>query len=222
MNWLLMRRGVVGVIVQAVKRLFFSSKLVFLTLTFCIFPFYSLKSYILHLLYGVKIEISGDSISTDKNYLIITNHRSWYDFFIVRSVLYKSQNDISCVGMHKAGIGYFLYALALRLRGDLYYSNNDKNCLKNNLKHLSLGLHCMLFPEGTRNRSAEGLLPFKKGIDKLIENTEEDLLLCYIKGSEKILNRGSSRVQVKVKLIQREFYRGKTVEELYRETFEIL
>lgn len=47
-----------------------------------------------------------------------------------------------------------------------------------------------IFPEGTRNRSGEGLLPFKKGAVRMAIETKSLIVPCAIRGNYRIFRSG--------------------------------
>jgi 1-acyl-sn-glycerol-3-phosphate acyltransferase len=203
-----------------ISKLLNAMRLAFSTLAFIIFPFYKISRYVDFLTRNNRATIKiSKKLDSNKNYIIIANHRSWYDFFYLRDFLYKKINLKSCTGMHKDGIGYKIYSYALKRKCDFYFSNLDKSVISKNIQLIQAGYHCMLFPEGTRNKTTAGLLPFKKGIDKIISSTDTDILLINIQGTANILRGLNTSPTIEVSLLSNEESKGHHVEDLYRAVF---
>jgi len=85
--------------------------------------------------------------------------------------------------------------------------------------HLSKGGNMLIYPESTRNRTTEPLLPFKAGVDVFVRKSKHDLLLCYIDHSEAIIADGRTDITIKYKAFTPEDRRHIKIEPLYRELF---
>lgn len=137
----------------------------------------------------IKVEIKNKALlDKNKKYLIVCNHRSRFDSMIIANTFKNIQMSfaskpsnfkIPLVGnvIHKCG-----YVSIDR--------ENDKNALRSILhasKLLKENNICYgIFPEGTRNKSAYGLLDFKNGCFKIAQKANCSICVMTLKNTEKI------------------------------------
>ena len=120
---------------------------------------------------GVKLTVIGEeNVPKDQAVLYVGNHRSYFDVVMTYA---------RCPGL----TGYVAKAEMLKIpllrdwMKALYCLFLDRSNIKEGLKtilkgieYIKNGISICIFPEGTRNRSAE-MLPFKEGSMKMAEKT---------------------------------------------------
>src|SRR5690606_9112228 len=111
--------------------------------------------------FGVKARIKNASrgFSKDRNYLILSNHLSYLDIFILFSEFPAS--FIASVDEVKE---MFLLGRVTELSGGYFVERRNRSTLRADIDEianiLKLGINVVLFPEGTTS-TGEGVLPFK-------------------------------------------------------------
>lgn len=139
---------------------------------------------------GIKIDCSGlDNFDSTRGYIVCSNHLHLFDIpilcvasklnikFAAKKELFKIPifgQALHLIGMVRINRGNTKEALSSLKKAEDVIVN----------KHASL----VIFPEGTRNRSGHGMLPFKKGAFMMALNTKQAILPASINGSNKILN----------------------------------
>lgn len=145
----------------------------------------------LHLLFNIilfpfirmRIENEGN-IPKDRNYIVVANHLSNYDPLLLALVWKKQLHFMAKEELFKViVIGKalkFLDMIPVR-RGE-----SDRRAVKKCLEYLANGEVLALFPEGTRNKKQEGLLPFHTGAAFFAKSTNLEVLPVAIIGTSKI------------------------------------
>ena len=137
---------------------------------------------------NVRVKFIGkEKLEKGKTYLFVCNHRSNYDNMILAHLLKdydllmvsKPENfNIPMVGeiIHKMG-----YMSINR--------ENDREALKTVIlaaKRMREGYSVCVCPEGTRNKTGKGLLPFKNGVFKIAYKSKMPIVVICLNGTEKI------------------------------------
>jgi 1-acyl-sn-glycerol-3-phosphate acyltransferase len=113
----------------------------------------------------IRVEINGKSgenrVSLDRNYLILSNHLSYFDILILSSLF--PAVFVSSVEMQKT---FFLGDLAM-LGGTVFVERRSSSGIKQEISRLAgvlkEGFSIVLFPEGTTS-NGDRILPFKKSL----------------------------------------------------------
>jgi 1-acyl-sn-glycerol-3-phosphate acyltransferase len=91
---------------------------------------------------------------------------------------------------------------------------------------LAKGMHMCIYPEGTRNKSAEPLQPFHNGAFKLAIDSGKPILPAVLFNTAKVLPAGKGfyfwPVKVHMHFLPPVEVAGKTLEQLKTELFEII
>lgn len=144
-----------------------------------------------------KVDVVGlENISKGKDYVVISNHQSAFDIVVlsarlplqIRWVSKESVFKIPIIGQFMKAMGYISIP-----RENLKKSVESVKFLKN------LDGSPTIFPEGTRSEDGK-LQKFKKGFLVIAQNTGLDLLPVVIKGSIKVMKKGSILVNPFVKV----------------------
>lgn len=135
---------------------------------------------------GVKVEKSVcNKIDTNETYIIVSNHRSMFDMpvnVISSPVLFKflGKKEVEKMPI----IGFVSKKIAVLVQRDSHESRSNSILrLKQELKN---GFSIFIYPEGTRNKTSNGVLPFKDGAFRLAIEMQKPLLVNTIIGTEKI------------------------------------
>lgn len=156
-------------------------------------------------LLGINVNVSGlENIDPSKSYLIISNHQSYFDIFILLACLKLNFKFIAKASLFKIPfLGWSMKRLGYipinrkNLKSAIKTVRNVKSTLKTD-KDWSI----LIFPEGTRAKDGK-LSSFKKGgLNKLILGSGY-ILPVAISGTYNILKKGSFMIYPKnpVKLI---------------------
>jgi 1-acyl-sn-glycerol-3-phosphate acyltransferase len=146
------------------------------------------------LLTPVCVNVSGrKNIRKGASYVVISNHQSIYDIFLIygwlgidiKWIMKKELAKIPGVGFGSKKVGHIF----------LDRSNNRValESLNEAKKKLVNGISVVIFPEGTRSKTGK-MSPFKKGAFKLALDLGLPLLPVSISGTKDILPTGSLNI----------------------------
>lgn len=131
---------------------------------------------------------NADIVNKNGKYIMVCNHVSDFDSMIISDYF------------NKMPIGWLSKEpnLKIPVLGNILYKygyfavnrDDDKTALKQMIECIrfikSNDISYGVFPEGTRNKSADGLLPFRSGSLKLSQKTDCPILVMSIKNTQKI------------------------------------
>jgi 1-acyl-sn-glycerol-3-phosphate acyltransferase len=133
------------------------------------------------------VKVSGkENIHKDVSYVIIPNHQSLYDIFLlygwlgidIKWIMKKELRKLPGVGFGSAKVGH-IFLDRSNQRAAMESLNEAK-------KKLVDGTSVVIFPEGTRSPSGK-LLPFKRGAFKLALDLKLPILPVTINGTRNIM-----------------------------------
>lgn len=136
----------------------------------------------------VRVHVTGAEKVPDTNVLFVGNHRSNYDSLVTWLVFKKWRIAyISKESNFKIPVCGRLIRKCCFLAID---RENPRNAIKTinkaaaiiNDQNISFGV----YPEGTRNKSYQGLLPFHNGVFKVAQKAHIPVVVAAIHGTEKI------------------------------------
>lgn len=168
---------------------------------------------------GAKVIVRGKEKVPNKNALWIMNHRSNFDPMVLSNVFkFNNMIMVSKAGNFKIPIlGGFIHKMG-------YMSidrENDREALKVILKliaRIEEGYSVTIYPEGTRNKTDEALLPFKSGVFKIATKTKVPIVVTAAYGTQNIhKNFPFKRTKVYldvIGVINPEDYEGKQTHEI--------
>jgi len=166
--------------------------------------------------------IGTEEINNQKQYIIISNHKSIYDIPIMLELLYSNElYNISGIGKKKHIYSKVLKKLVATEDGVPFPWAGDKNVISASLNIIKSGFSFLIFPEGQRNKSDENLQRFRKGVDSIVKKADLDILMFYIYKSNTIIKCGNRNIYVKYCIVAAEELENYTVEELYKKKFEL-
>ncbi len=136
---------------------------------------------------GARITIVGEEhVPTDQAVLYVGNHRSFFDILLTYSRTPRLTGFVAKKEMEKIPL---LSTWMKRLHCLFLDRDNVREGLKTILEGIELiknGVSICIFPEGTRNKSGELLLPFKEGSLKMAEKTGCPIIPIAITNSAEI------------------------------------
>jgi 1-acyl-sn-glycerol-3-phosphate acyltransferase len=139
----------------------------------------------------IRVIVKGrENIEKGQSYIIIANHKSAYDIFVLygfigidfKWVMKKEIKKIPGVGFGSKAVGHIFID-----RSSTKSAIETIEAAKSKIKG---GTSVVFFPEGTRSRSTE-LLPFKKGAYRFAFDLGLPLLPVTIRGTENIMPTGT-------------------------------
>ncbi len=115
---------------------------------------------------GVHItQIGRENLPKDRPFLLVANHRSYFDIII----LYSLMPDLTCFVSKKEMNRYPVFNLWMRLLYCLFLDRDDirqgMQTILTAISYIKDGISVVIFPEGTRNKNPDELemLPFHEG-----------------------------------------------------------
>lgn len=152
---------------------------------------------------GVKLTVIGEeNVPKDKAVLYIGNHRSYFDIIITYSRCPRLTGYISKDGVGKVPLLNTwmrrLYCLFLD-RSDM---KKGMKTILTGIEQINNGISMCIFPEGTRNKGEEELLPFHAGSFKLAEKTGCPIIPMAITNSADILENHFPKVKATHVILQ--------------------
>ena len=137
---------------------------------------------------GIKLTVIGEeNVPTNEPILYIGNHRSFFDTVITYARCPKLTGYISKDSMKKVPIFNMwmerLYCLFL----DRDDARQGLQIILTAISHIKNGISICVFPEGTRNKENDTMLPFKEGTFKIAQKTKCPIVPMAITNSSAIL-----------------------------------
>jgi 1-acyl-sn-glycerol-3-phosphate acyltransferase len=143
-------------------------------------------------LIGVRVRVAGkNKLHKNQTYIIVSNHISLLDFIINAHSYpgiykYLAKKELGRVPL----FGFIVRKHCVLV--DRTSASSRAASLKFLGKTLDDGYSVFLYPEGTRNRSSEPLLPFHKGAFKIAIESGNPLAVQTIVGIDKVAGRGNA------------------------------
>lgn len=145
---------------------------------------------------GTRITIIGEeNVPKDEPVLYIGNHRSYFDIIITYARCPRLTGYVAKNTMEKVPL---LSAWMKRLHCLFINREDVKEALKTilaGIDNIKNGISMCIFPEGTRNKTEELLLPFKEGSFKMAEKTGCAIIPMAISNSAEILENHFPKVR---------------------------
>lgn len=145
--------------------------------------------------WGIRIRVSGEQfLNTHESTIFVCNHRSLLDVPICYCVL----NKIMARFLTKKELEYSILGNWMKSLGIIFLNREDKKSGKaaQNLMIQTIlnGGNVLMFPEGTRNRTTQSLLPFKMGAVYMAQVTQAPIVPLVIckKGNRHFVIVGDS------------------------------
>ena len=145
---------------------------------------------------GVKVTVIGEeNVPKDSPVLYIGNHRSYFDIIITYARCPRLTGYIAKKDMEKVPL---LRTWMRRLHCLFIDRENVKEALKTilaGIDNVKNGISMCIFPEGTRNKTDDLMLPFKEGSFKIAEKSGCPIIPMAITNSADVLEAHMPRVK---------------------------
>ena len=174
------------------------------------------------LLTPMFVKVSGkENIKKNESYVIVANHQSQYDIFVLygwlgidfRWIMKKELRNAPFIGYASAKVGHIFIDRSSPMAA-LKSIEDAKKQLKN-------GTSVVIFPEGTRSRTGK-LKKFKKGAFKIAHQLDLPILPVTLVGTNDIMGSGFLNVMPgKVRLIIHEPIDVRKYKDKHSELMEI-
>ena len=131
---------------------------------------------------SVKVE-NAEKLPLDGQYLLFSNHRSIIDPLVI-DMAFKESKIFGLWVSKKELYDSLFFGMAVRNGGCVRIDREENNMglffsdIKNGLAE---GSSIFIFPEGTRNKSSQDILEFKKGFRAIALKNRLPMLPVYIK-----------------------------------------
>lgn len=138
-------------------------------------------------LIGCPTRLKGmENFASGQTYVIVCNHNSMMDVPITTGYIPGANKTLAKASMGKIPLFGILY----RIGGILVDRSSEasrKQSILDMKEALSKGIHMLLYPEGTRNRTADPLKSFYDGAFALAIDTQMPLMPSVLFNTKKIL-----------------------------------
>ena len=136
---------------------------------------------------GARIQVIGEeNVPKDRAVLYVGNHKSYFDILLTYSRVPRPTGYVAKKEMES----FPILSIWMKRLHCLFLDRKDiKQGLKTILTGIDLiknGISVCIFPEGTRNKSNDRLLPFKEGSLKMAEKTGCPIIPFAITNSSKL------------------------------------
>jgi 1-acyl-sn-glycerol-3-phosphate acyltransferase len=136
---------------------------------------------------GCPVKVYGkENFAPGETYVIVYNHNAFLDVPLSAPFVPGGNKTIAKDSFAKVPIFNFFYK-----RGSVLVNRkSEKSRIKSfeAMKEvLNKGMHMCIYPEGTRNRTAQPMKQFYDGAFKLASAAEKDVLPCVITGTRKAM-----------------------------------
>lgn len=136
---------------------------------------------------GVKRVIKGkENFVKGQNYVIVCNHRSFMDVPLTSPGIPGPNKTIAKAEMAKIPLFGMIYK-----RGSVLVDRKSEESRRTSYAKmkevLEMGLHMCIYPEGTRNKTAEPLARFHDGAFRLASDTGKQIIPALIFNTVNVL-----------------------------------
>lgn len=143
-------------------------------------------SSLLKVLYRPKV-YGLENIPEDGAIIFVGNHRHAFDPIVVMTYTKRLVHYMAKESLFKGFHGWVLKQIGLI---KIYRTKSNPNAVIEAQHVLEKGGTVGIFPEGTRNKTNEELLKFRKGAVAIAKKTNSKILPFAIRGKYKIFKKG--------------------------------
>ena len=138
-------------------------------------------------LIGSPLKVVGAAhFQKDKNYVVVCNHRSFMDIPVTTPFMPRPNKTIG-----KTTFAYIPLVNIFYIIGSILVDRNSTKSRLDSYKKMKqvllFGFDMVIYPEGTRNRSADPLKPFYDGAFKLALDCGKDVIPTLLFNTDKVL-----------------------------------
>jgi 1-acyl-sn-glycerol-3-phosphate acyltransferase len=140
---------------------------------------------------GVRVQVQGlENIIRDGSQILVANHESWFDSFILVAVLPIPVTFVSKKEMFRVPIYSYIMRRLRFVSVDRVNPHSDLKGIDTIAALLQSHLSLVVFPEGTMSRTGK-LGSFKRGAVLLATKADVPVIPIAVTGTRKIKSRGS-------------------------------
>lgn len=138
-------------------------------------------------LVGCPVKVMGkENFKQDENYVVVFNHNALLDVPLSAPYVPGANKTIAKASFAKIPLFGWFYK-----KGSVLVDRRSEKSRSKSFdamkKVLDSGMHMCIYPEGTRNRSAEPIKPFYDGAFRLAIAAKKDIIPCIITGTKKAM-----------------------------------
>jgi 1-acyl-sn-glycerol-3-phosphate acyltransferase len=138
-------------------------------------------------LVGCPVRITGrEHFKKGENYVVVFNHNALLDVPLSAPYVPGANKTIAKASFAKVPLFGLFYS-----KGSILVDRKDEQSRYKSFEAMKQtlmnGMHMCIYPEGTRNRTAEPLKKFYDGAFKLAANTGKDVIPCIISNTKKAM-----------------------------------
>jgi len=138
-------------------------------------------------LIGCRLKIKGkEHFKKGETYIIVCNHNSFMDVPVTTPFIPGANKTIAKKSMAKTHFFGWIYA-----RGSVLVDRDSDESRRQSFEMmkqtLANGLHMVIYPEGTRNRTGQPLKTFYDGAFKLATTTNKNIIPTLLFNTNKVL-----------------------------------
>ena len=138
-------------------------------------------------LVGCPVKVSGkDNFKNNTSYVVVFNHNAFLDVPLSAPYVPGANKTIAKASFAKIPLFGLFYK-----KGSVLVDRKDEKSRSKSFdtmkKVLATGMHMCVYPEGTRNRTAEPMKPFYDGAFRLAVVANKDIIPCVITGTKKAM-----------------------------------
>lgn len=182
---------------------------------------------------GVQPQVRGlENIPTDTAVLYVGNHQSFFDIILTCPLMTRPTGYVAKISMaHVPLLSVWMRRIHCLFldRGDL---RQGMQVIKDAAALASSGTSVFIFPEGTRNKVPDTLLPFHEGSFKIAQRAEVPIIPVTIVGTAAVFGDDLPRIHKRPVTIEfgtpiypasltrdEQRHIGETVREIIQETY---
>lgn len=140
---------------------------------------------------GVRVKVQGlQNINREGSQVLVANHESWFDSFILGAVLPIPVTFVSKKEMFRVPVYSYIMSRLRFLSVDRVNPHSDLKSIDSTVALLQSHLSLVVFPEGVMSRTGK-LGSFKRGAVYLASKTNIPITPIALTGTRKIKSRGS-------------------------------
>ena len=138
-------------------------------------------------LVGCPVKVSGkENFKNNTSYVVVFNHNAFLDVPLSAPYVPGANKTIAKASFAKIPLFGLFYK-----KGSVLVDRKDEKSRSKSFdtmkKVLATGMHMCVYPEGTRNRTAEPMKPFYDGAFRLAVAANKDIIPCVITGTKKAM-----------------------------------
>lgn len=136
---------------------------------------------------GCRIKLVGkNNFSKGRTYIVVSNHNSLMDVPLTTPFIPGANRTIAKRSMARIPVFGWIYA-----RGSVLVDRQSDESRRRSFEEmkriLAQGMHMVIYPEGTRNRTSDPLKSFYDGAFKLATDTGKEVIPTLIFNTAKVL-----------------------------------